>query len=88
MERLTQSKYPHLISLDMSCEELCGEQSKNTRNDTDACLTCLISKTFEKLAEYEDTGLTPEEVNYLKEVVEIYKYKLEKAEKALESDTE
>lgn len=44
---------------------LVGHENKTCRNICDRavfCYDCPISKALKKLAEYESTGLTPEEV--------------------------
>lgn len=42
------------------CSEVC-----NAQDDTTGCEFCPISRAFEKLAAYEDTGLDPHEVDEL-----------------------
>ena len=69
IERLTiKSKFPNsgyclkqAIDCDgyeFSCEEYCG------RVESD-CHNCVIQKAINLLAEYENTGLTPDEINDL-----------------------
>lgn len=41
------------------CEEVCKQ------HDKESCEGCPIEKAFNKLAAYEDTGLTPEEITQL-----------------------
>ena len=67
MERLTaHSKYsgtptPNLKTIGDVCMKMpfC--------DDYDACEGCAIRKMIDRLCEYEDTGLTPEEITQLKE---------------------
>ena len=67
MERLTaHSKYsgtptPNLKTIGDVCMKMpfC--------DDYDACKGCAIRKIIDRLCEYEDTGLTPEEIVELKE---------------------
>lgn len=40
----------------LSCEEICGESCDNE------CKGCPVQECFNKLAAYEDTGLTPEQI--------------------------
>ena len=40
----------------LECREVCERQGDN------GCKTCPISKAFDRLAAYEDTGLEPEEI--------------------------
>ncbi len=42
----------------------CGDYCPTST--ADACLDCEIQEAFDRLAAYEDTGLTPEEVEALK----------------------
>lgn len=68
MDRLTKynSAGVELIEADgQYCVNICGKQ------DIATCNKCPISQAFYRLAEYEDTGLTPDEVkNRLKEADE------------------
>ena len=49
-----------------SCEEHCNDCNGE-------CHSCAVQECFTKLAEYESTGLTPEEIQTLKTRFEIYK---------------
>lgn len=40
----------------LECREVCRDQSEN------GCTDCPIAKAFDRLAAYEDTGLSPEEI--------------------------
>ena len=44
----------------LECREVCERQGD------DGCKTCPIAKAFDRLAAYEDTGLSPEEIIELK----------------------
>lgn len=44
----------------LECRQVCEEQGEN------GCKTCPIAKAFDRLAAYEDTGLTPEEVQKMR----------------------
>lgn len=57
----------------MSCEEYCQTNGNN-------CDNCGIQKCFEQLAEYESTGLTPEQIK------ELWKNKFEKSFPILGTD--
>lgn len=46
------------------CRQVCEEQEEN------GCKGCPIALAFDRLAAYEDTGLTPEEVQIQKEAME------------------
>ena len=48
----------------LECREVCERHGDN------GCKTCPISKAFDRLAAYEDTGLEPEEVAKIREDVE------------------
>lgn len=43
-----------------SCNQYC---ERHRGSDSKECETCSIQKAFDKLGEYEDSGLTPEEVS-------------------------
>ena len=47
----------------LECRQVCEEQE-------DGCKGCPIALAFDRLAAYEDTGLTPEEVQIQKEAME------------------
>ena len=44
----------------LECREVCEEQGEN------GCKGCPIALAFDRLAAYEDTGLTPEEIKSLR----------------------
>ena len=48
----------------LECRQVCEEQGEN------GCKGCPIELAFDRLAAYEDTGLTPEEVQIQKEAME------------------
>ncbi len=71
MERLTEKYWRNLdpwecCGQDYYCKRDCHEEGGCTKG-------CIVPKTYNRLAKYEDTGLTPEEVSELAspEVVEI-----------------
>ena len=45
---------------DLECRQVCEEQGEN------GCKGCPIALAFNRLAAYEDTGLTPEEVQQMR----------------------
>lgn len=51
------------------CEDRC-EQHANSGED---CTNCDVQIAFNRLAAYEDTGLTPEEINAMK--IELSRFK-------------
>lgn len=64
MKRLTQKQsagYDLKALNGQYCNNYCDEQSATT------CRDCAIYQAIQKLARYEDTGLTPEQVMKLKE---------------------
>lgn len=64
MKRLTQKQsagYDLKALNGQYCNNYCDEQSATT------CRDCAIYQAIQKLARYEDTGLTPEQVMELKE---------------------
>ena len=64
MERLTE-RFNNGQAAVMGCGENCKYDYKYCRNHYEECPE--INKIYERLAEYEDTGLTPEQVMELKE---------------------
>lgn len=48
------------------CEEVCKAQTR--------CAGCPIASAFDRLAAYEDTGLTPEEIEKLKSPCDLCAY--------------
>lgn len=64
MERLTE-RFDNGQAAVMGCGENCKYDYKYCRNHYEDCPE--INKTYERLAEYEDTGLTPEEIRELAE---------------------
>lgn len=48
----------------LECREVCERQGD------DGCKTCPIAKAFDRLAAYEETGLEPEQVVWLKEIMD------------------
>ena len=71
MERLTYDCYFGDIHWwhvkgagNLGCRQVCEEQEEN------GCKGCPIELAFDRLAAYEDTGLTPEEVQIQKEAME------------------
>ena len=64
MKRLTQKQsagYDLKALNGQYCNNYCDEQSATT------CRDCAIYQAIQKLARYEDTGLTPEKIVELKE---------------------
>lgn len=64
MERLTE-RFNNGQAAVMGCGENCKYDYKYCRNHYEDCPE--INKIYERLAEYEDTGLTPEQIRELKE---------------------
>lgn len=64
MERLTE-RFDNGQAAVMGCGENCKYDYKYCRNHYEDCPE--INKIYERLAEYEDTGLTPEQIRELKE---------------------
>ena len=64
MERLTE-RFDNGQAAVMGCGENCKYDYKYCRNHYEDCPE--INKIYERLAEYEDTGLTPEKITELKE---------------------
>ena len=64
MERLTE-RFDNGQAAVMGCGENCKYDYKYCRNHYEDCPE--INRLYERLAEYEDTGLTPEEIMELKE---------------------
>lgn len=64
MERLTE-RFNNGQAAVMGCGENCKYDYKYCRNHYEECPE--INKIYERLAEYEDTGLTPEQIRELKE---------------------
>ena len=64
MERLTE-RFDNGQAAVMGCGKNCKYDYKYCRNHYEECPE--INKIYERLAEYEDTGLTPEQVMELKE---------------------
>lgn len=64
MERLTE-RFDNGQAAVMGCGENCKYDYKYCRNHYEECPE--INKIYERLAEYEDTGLTPEEIRELAE---------------------
>ena len=64
MERLTE-RFDNGQAAVMGCGENCKYDYKYCRNHYEDCPE--INRLYERLAEYEDTGLTPEQVMELKE---------------------
>ena len=64
MERLTE-RFNNGQAAVMGCGENCKYDYKYCRNHYEECPE--INKIYERLAEYEDTGLTPPEIMELKE---------------------
>lgn len=64
MERLTE-RFDNGQAAVMGCGENCKYDYKYCRNHYEDCPE--INKIYERLAEYEDTGLTPEQIMELKE---------------------
>ena len=64
MERLTE-RLDNRQAAVMGCGENCKYDYKYCRNHYEDCPE--INRLYERLAEYEDTGLTPEEILELKE---------------------
>ena len=64
MERLTE-RFNNGQAAVMGCGENCKYDYKYCRNHYEECPE--INKIYERLAEYEDTGITPAEIRELKE---------------------
>src|SRR5699024_7595730 len=64
MERLTE-RFDNGQAAVKGCGENCKYDYKYCRNHYEECPE--INKIYERLAEYEDTGLTPPEIMELKE---------------------
>ena len=64
MNRLTE-RFNNGQAAVMGCGENCKYDYKYCRNHYEECPE--INKIYERLAEYEDTGLTPEQIMELKE---------------------
>ena len=64
MERLTE-RFDNGQAAVMGCGENCKYDYKYCRNHYEDCPE--INRLYERLAEYEDTGLTPQEIVELKE---------------------
>ena len=64
MERLTE-RFDNGQAAVMGCGENCKYDYKYCRNHYEDCPE--INRLYERLAEYEDTGLTPAEIRELKE---------------------
>lgn len=64
MERLTE-RFDNGQAAVMGCGKNCKYDYKYCRNHYEECPE--INKIYERLAEYEDTGLTPEQIRELKE---------------------
>lgn len=64
MERLTE-RFDNGQAAVMGCGENCKYDYKYCRNHYEECPE--INKIYERLAEYEDTGITPPEIMELKE---------------------
>ena len=64
MERLTE-RFDNGQAAVMGCGENCKYDYKYCRNHYEECPE--INKIYERLAEYEDTGLAPEKILELKE---------------------
>ena len=64
MNRLTE-RFNNGEAAVMGCGENCKYDYKYCRNHYEECPE--INKIYERLAEYEDTGLTPEQIDELKE---------------------
>lgn len=67
MERLTE-RFDNGQAAVMGCGENCKYDYKYCRNHYEDCPE--INRLYERLAEYEDTGLTPEQIRELKESVQ------------------
>ena len=63
MERLTE-RFDNGQAAVMGCGENCKYDYKYCRNHYEDCPE--INRLYERLAEYEDTGLTPEQIMELK----------------------
>ena len=64
MERLTE-RFDNGQAAVMGCGENCKYDYKYCRNHYEDCPE--INRLYERLAEYEDTGLTPEQIVEMKE---------------------
>lgn len=64
MERLTE-RFDNGQAAVMGCGENCKYDYKYCRNHYEDCPE--INRLYERLAEYENTGLTPEQIRELKE---------------------
>lgn len=64
MERLTE-RFDNGQAAVMGCGENCKYDYKYCRNHYEDCPE--INRLYERLAEYEDTGLTPEQIRELVE---------------------
>ena len=64
MERLTE-RFDNGQAAVMGCGENCKYDYKYCRNHYEDCPE--INRLYERLAEYEDTGLTPQEIMELKD---------------------
>ena len=64
MERLTE-RFNNGQAAVMGCGENCKYDYKYCRNHYEDCPE--INRIYESLAEYEDTGLTPEQIRELRE---------------------
>lgn len=72
MERLTEKQSAGYDLKEMNgnyCDDYCKTQSLTQSLTT--CNDCGIYEAIQRLAEYEDTGLTPEEIESLKENYEM-----------------
>ena len=70
MNRLTE-RFNNGQAAVMGCGENCKYDYKYCRNHYEECPE--INKIYERLAEYEDTGLTPAEITGKMEALRIYK---------------
>lgn len=69
MERLTKKESAgyDLIKLnDEWCNEYCRDQTQET------CNHCAIYEAIQKLADYEETGVTPEEIKTTKKAIRFF----------------
>lgn len=64
MEKLTE-RFDNGQAAVMGCGKNCKYDYKYCRNHYEECPE--INKIYERLAEYEDTGLTPEQIRELRE---------------------
>lgn len=89
MERLTEYAYDtaQLKKLATehayeSCHDVCDECAEDCEQDS--CTECPINEAFKRLAAYEDTGLTPEEITALTAEPTVSKMEIVTLKKALD----